>query len=276
MVADMQNLKLQRQLTTVPEDLDTHFSQAFVRCSSDGDCTETTSAPSGEECAEIASLASDGEGIDMTLTGPEILILLDWDDTIMPTTWLVLQGLIGADGSIEALKMSSQQQTLLHELESKVTQALWTAMGHGRVVVVTNALEGWVQASCSAFMPSLCHVLEQLDIISARSMYECSEDASPFSWKRLAFADVLDAAFEDSSNSQQHVISIGDSMYEHAALTAMQEQSSRHYAKSLKLMERPSIEDLIEQYCTMSENLDFFVSYEGHLDLELMPERPAS
>jgi len=268
----MQSLKLQHQLATVPEDFDMDFSHDFPRCSSDGDCTETTSTPS----SEISSLPSDVECIDTTLISPKVLLLIDWDDTILPTSWLLQQGLIGADGSIETLKMSSQEQTLLHELESKVTQALWTAMGHGRVVIVTNAAEGWVQTSCSAFMPSLCHVLDQLDVISARSVYECSEDACPFSWKRLAFADVLEAAFEDPSNSQQHVISIGDSMYEHAALAAMQEKSSSHYSKSLKLMEGPIIEDLIEQHSVLNESFEFVVSHEGHLDLELMPERPAS
>jgi len=272
----MQNLKLQRWLDTVPEELDMDFSQDFGRVSWDGECTETTSTPSDEECAEIASLPSDRECRDATLTSAEVVILVDWDDTILPTTWLQLQGLLGVDGSINTLNMSSQQQMLLHDLESKVMQVLWTAMGHGRVVVVTNAAEGWAQASCSAFLPDLCHVLDQLDVISARSMYECKGETSPSSWKQLAFADVLDAAFDDLHSVQQHVISIGDSMYEHAALTAMQEKSSSHYAKSLKLMERPSIEVLIEEHRLMSDALEFLAYHEGHLDLELMPEHPAS
>eukprot|EP00930_Biecheleria_cincta_P086211 TRINITY_DN75539_c0_g1_i1.p1 TRINITY_DN75539_c0_g1~~TRINITY_DN75539_c0_g1_i1.p1 ORF type:complete len:274 (+),score=50.33 TRINITY_DN75539_c0_g1_i1:104-925(+) len=273
----MQNLKWQHGLDTVPEDLDMDFSHIFAPLSSDGECTETTSTPSDEDCPEIASPPSDRECTEATLTSPEVVILIDWDDTILPTTWLHLQGLLGADGSINALKMSSQQRTLLHELESKVTQVLWSAMSHGRVVVVTNAVEGWVQASSSAFMPDLCRVLDQLDVISARSMYECDGDASPFSWKQLAFADVLDAAFDERLQSaQQHVISIGDSMCEHAALTAMREKSNSHYAKSLKLMERPSIEVLIEEHSVMSDTLEFLAYHEGHLDLELMPERPAS
>jgi len=75
MDANMQNLKLQHQLATVPEDFDMDFSHDFPRCSSDGDCTETTSTPS----SEISSLPSDVECIDTTLISPKVLLLIDWD-----------------------------------------------------------------------------------------------------------------------------------------------------------------------------------------------------
>eukprot|EP00438_Fugacium_kawagutii_P009003 Skav217159 [mRNA] locus=scaffold566:85766:87088:+ [translate_table: standard] len=77
-----------------------------------------------------------------------------------------LQGL-----SESEISLTQEQQVLLQELEVKVEQTLLTAMAHGRVVIVTNAADGWIETSCAAFMPGLRPLLDEIDLLSARASY---------------------------------------------------------------------------------------------------------
>eukprot|EP00931_Biecheleriopsis_adriatica_P036420 TRINITY_DN20984_c0_g1_i1.p1 TRINITY_DN20984_c0_g1~~TRINITY_DN20984_c0_g1_i1.p1 ORF type:complete len:255 (-),score=66.73 TRINITY_DN20984_c0_g1_i1:200-964(-) len=202
----------------------------------------------------------------------EALLFFDWDDTILPTTWLLTQGLITDQGLPEnnEIFLSREQQTLLQELEAFAEQTLLSAMKHGRLVIVTNAADGWVESSCSAFMPGLLPLLDDLDIISARSCYEDAGGDSPTEWKRLAFVDVIDAAFEGLAPcSRRNILSIGDSVHEQLALSAATRGIAFCHAKSVKLMDRPPIERLIEEHRLLDEQIDVVVAQEDSIDLEV-------
>lgn len=45
------------------------------------------------------------------------------------------------------------------------------AVKYGRVYIITNAQEGWVEFSCQKFMPEVLPVLDKVKIISARAKY---------------------------------------------------------------------------------------------------------
>lgn len=195
----------------------------------------------------------------------ETLIIFDWDDTLCPTTWAAHQGLLGRF----APDLDSVQLTLLQELTACVEQTLLLAMRNGRVVIVTNAETGWVEKSCSQLMPSLLPILEKLDILSARSEYEsCAEDA-PADWKRLAFVDLLEAAFQ--AEQWRNVISVGDSLYEHDALLFATQNMPRCFSKSVKLIENPNLFQLIEQHRLLSDILQSTVDHKAGLDVEVAP-----
>lgn len=64
----------------------------------------------------------------------------------------------------------------LKELSKIVEATLVLAMKMGKVVIVTNAMEPWVEASCRNFMPSVMHIVSQIPIIYARSIYDSLVD----------------------------------------------------------------------------------------------------
>lgn len=195
----------------------------------------------------------------------QTLVLFDWDDSLLPTTWLAQEGLL--EGS--TTRLTRCQQTLLQELEVCIEGTLLTAMTHGRVVIVTNAAAGWVEDSCSNFLPGLRPMLDDLDIISARSAYE-DEVACPSQWKRLAFEDVIYAHFGEWPASEwRNVVSIGDSTYEQNAVVAATAALPSCHSKSLKLMERPRIEQLIDEHRLLGEQLTEALLHEAGLDLEV-------
>ena len=60
-----------------------------------------------------------------------------------------------------------------------------------RVVIITNADDGWVETSCGAWMPALLPALDDCEVISARSSFEPLGVTSPAGWKERAFSDAI-------------------------------------------------------------------------------------
>jgi len=196
----------------------------------------------------------------------ETLLIFDWDDTLFPSTWLEQLG----SQNCQIVDLSGDEQVQLQELGRCVERTLSLAMQHGRVVIVTNAAAGWVEHSCSKFLPALCPLLEKLDIISARSSYERFAPGFPVEWKRLAFGDVVDAAYEDCDADQwRNIISIGDAMFEHDALASVTKDMRHCLAKTVKFSERPALEHLIEEHHVLCSCLHDVVGQDVCLDLEV-------
>ena len=60
----------------------------------------------------------------------------------------------------------------------------------GKVFIITNASDGWVQHSSAWCLPGLAPYLEQVDIISARAGFEASFPGDSHAWKMHAFLQV--------------------------------------------------------------------------------------
>ena len=63
------------------------------------------------------------------------------------------------------------------------------AIQYGKVFIITNAAEGWVEFSAARYMPSLMPILEKIPIISARSRYEQHFPNDFTKWKLYAFLE---------------------------------------------------------------------------------------
>lgn len=193
----------------------------------------------------------------------ETLIICDWDDTLCPTTWLELEGLFVAAASAE-------QTAQLLQLSERVDVTLNAAKQRGKVVIITNALQGWVEQSCSQFMPALLHHLQDIDVISARSSFE--HVAQHVEWKCMAFADQVKAFYGTSVTQRRNLISLGDALHEQRALTAVTQCVPNCCAKSLKFMEKPHVVQLIDEHDMVVASLQDVIDNGDNLDLEVSPE----
>eukprot|EP00968_Pinguiococcus_pyrenoidosus_P014027 scaffold1277_cov253-Pinguiococcus_pyrenoidosus.AAC.32 len=127
-------------------------------------------------------------------SGP--VIFLDWDDTVLPTSWLSHKSQRGRPLSsirCELLPVAACFQDLLEECHRQAF----------RLIIVTNADEHWVQETCSMFLPSVLHnfarpevqdviprTSKSLSVVSARAEFEqLGED--PTTWKTAAFLSEL-------------------------------------------------------------------------------------
>jgi len=170
----------------------------------------------------------------------------------------------------EGAAPNEEQWAHLEELAARVQATLQMALQIGRVVIVTNAMQGWVELSCAAFMDSIRNSLQQVDIVSARSAYEpCSQD--PSEWKRLAFASEVEGFYE-SNFQRKNIVSFGDSLHEQHALVSVTRGVPNCCGKSIKLLETPTVDKLIEQHKFLHVCFFDVLEHNGDLDVEIGPE----
>lgn len=112
--------------------------------------------------AEVSAAPGAGEGGEFTRE--ETLFVFDWDDTILPSTWIQREGL-RLDG---ASTVSEWQREQLSEVAAAAAETLRLAKLHGTVVLLTNAERGWIELSCQKFVPELLPIIENIKIVSAR------------------------------------------------------------------------------------------------------------
>jgi len=193
----------------------------------------------------------------------ETIMIFDWDDTLLPSTWLTQHGLRLDEDSL----VTPEFRTVLDQVAALVKQTLLLASTLGTVIIITNAETGWVELSCKKFMPSLCETVQQLKCVSARSTFEPKGVASPFDWKVKAFEQEIELFYSDRMMTcRRNIISFGDSAHEREAVMQVTRQMDS-VAKSLKFVERPDVEQLKKEHELIIGYLRMIAGHDQVLDL---------
>jgi hypothetical protein len=192
------------------------------------------------------------------------ILIFDWDDTVLPSTWVQEQGLRLDNESVA----TEEQQEQLDEMAQHAMETLRVAKRHGKVLLVTNAERGWIELSCRKFMPTLLPSLDDVKICSARTTYETQGVTSPFEWKYYAFESEIGDFYKKLPEDQRkNIISFGDSAHEREALIRVTEHLPNCCTKSLKFVERPEVEQLRKEHELISGCFRDIVNHDGNLDL---------
>ncbi|CAI5715970.1 unnamed protein product [Hyaloperonospora brassicae] len=225
--------------------------------------------------------ASPTQSADHQTASPAPLILLDWDDTILPNTHLAKLGLFSED---EDFELPADCLPALLEFANEVEHFLTACLKIGACCIVTNGLTGWVESSCQRFLPNVVPLVEQMTVISARSAFERVLPDRPIEWKIAVYRDVLakrgfrqtpamaaPGVYVEQQQPQQ-VIALGDSQVDRCAIQYVARHTPSTQLKSIKLLDNPSMAQLQKQLHLLGV---FLVQLSGHdeaLDLELSNE----
>lgn len=238
-----------------------------------GNCIpEKESEDAASECSTVSDLQDSDVRCKYCEDEDEVeaLLIFDWDDTLLPTSWLQQRGLHFGEANL-----NGEDKNHLARLAESVRSTLRQALQFGEVVIVTNAEQGWVEMTCAEFMPSLVNLLQEVRVISARTEFEKMGRAVS-DWKHLAFAKEIERFYGSKGAShQRNVVSLGDSLHELAALKSVAASVPNCLGKSIKLFDSPSIEQLIEQHGLLGECLLDVVEYNGEVDVEIGVENSA-
>jgi len=224
-----------------------------------------------DSCSDISLDDADSEDDtgfleDSRLTPEQTLLIFDWDDTILPSTWVQKQGLRLDDASV----VTEEQRVQLAAMAECAIRTLQAAKRYGTIVLVTNAERGWIELSSRKFMPALCPLLESFKIISARAAHEKPGVTLPSMWKTLAFRTEVDSFYKTlNPESTKNVISFGDAMHERLAVFNVTRDMPNCLTKSLKFMVQPQLEQLQKEHELIFWCLRHIVSHDGTLDLEV-------
>jgi hypothetical protein len=194
------------------------------------------------------------------------LTLFDYDDTFLPSTYLASLGLRVDD--TEPLPGGLADE--LAALEVQVIKILKESTRYGAVKIITNAEQGWIELSGERFMPKLTAFLLEssaIKLVSARTRYEADYPDNPSSWKIAAFAAEVDDTFP--GNQDLNVLVLGDSLSERDAAHALSARMPTSCVKSVKLVERPTISQLLRQITLLHGTFADLAGHYSSFDVNL-------
>jgi len=167
------------------------------------------------------------------------LIIFDWDDTLLPTSFLTPNGTFS-----ENIQLSPNDVEKMKEIEKNVYKILSESIEKGNVYIITNAGVNWVQFSSNLFYPSISELLKKIKIISARGEYEKSFPGNLRQWKIQAFLNLLNDVNEKLVTN---IICVGDSLFEMEAGRILASKFKEAFIKTIKFREAPKLDELLKQ-----------------------------
>ena len=168
------------------------------------------------------------------------------------------------------LKFPPTLQKRLSELDDVADDLLIKAKTFGRVYIVTNAAEGWVQLSAHRFLPKVYQTLQtDVTIISARTKYEKLYPRNYQKWKVQAFLETR-ADMEDDAIT--NLIALGDNVFEIEAAYILGNQFKSAFIKTVKFRQSPSTSELIKQIKLVLTQFDLICNSPKNLTVRLLKQ----
>ena len=177
------------------------------------------------------------------------LIIFDWDDTLMCTSYLTPNGYLD-----ETVALSQRTSVKIKALERCVQNLLSISLDKGDVYIVTNAEEGWVEYSTERFFPTVLHLLKRIKVISARAMCESAFPNDVAKWKVEAFKSIVNKFDNDRITN---IICVGDSFNELNAGKKVAKTFKNACIKTIKFKQNPDIDDLKMQLNLVIDKFDY-------------------
>jgi len=199
----------------------------------------------------------------MDINNKTTLIILDWDDTLFPTSWI-------NKNNIEFL--SVENRTILYnkyfyKIDNNLYHLLTKMTKCGKVFIITNALLNWIDMSVN-ILPKTSKLLKSniIKIVSARGEYS-HYTSNMTEWKKLAFKRELQLLLQNTKIN--NIISIGDAEYEYMALINLYENNKQKYRllKNIKFKRNPNIYEIDEQLEITDNAIINVCVHPNHLDL---------
>jgi len=189
------------------------------------------------------------------------LIIFDWDDTLLCTTFLTPNGIF-----YDSLKIDKKDLEKIMKLESLAYKILKSSIEKGDTYIVTNAAPGWVEYSAKRFYPKVYPLLNKLTIISARGEFEKKYPGDSRQWKILTFLKILKII---DTKLLTNFICLGDSLIEMEAAHIFASKFTNIFIKTVKFRENPTPEELFKQLQLILDQYDNIFSSVKNLTIKI-------
>jgi hypothetical protein len=189
------------------------------------------------------------------------IIIFDWDDTLLCTTFLTPNGIF-----YDTLKIENKDLEKITKLESLTYNILNSSIEKGDTFIITNAAPGWVEYSAKRFYPKVFPLLNKINIISARGEYEKKHPGDSRQWKILTFLKMVKII---DTKLVTNLICLGDSLIEMEAAHILASKISQVYIKTVKFRENPTPEELFKQLKLILDQFDHIFSAIKNLTIKV-------
>lgn len=220
------------------------------------------------------------------------IFIIDWDDTLFPTNWVTKNNI-----DITNIDSYNKYKLFFIELDNILSNVINSLNKLGNVFIVSNASISWIR-NCLTILPYTNKLINAfgINVISARDNFfsknsstSNSEKVSTFNpekvsaieWKVACFQDVLVNILDNitgkfNEKNYLNIISIGDANYEYIALLNLNnffqinKLDINYFLKSIKFIEKPEFNIIIEQLITLKKNIQMIVNKLQFVDLNLV------
>ena len=194
------------------------------------------------------------------------LIFFDWDDTLLCTSYLAPSWIIDEEDSKKIDKNA------IKNLDQLSANLLSKSIKNGKVFIVTNAAHGWVEYSAKKLYPITARLLKDINIVSARGLYEKRFPGDYRQWKTKAFIDsVINCKIDRKKTT--NIICFGDSIIELEATQQLKELFADGYIKTVKLKENPQPLELIKELTIILSQFDVILSNIRNLSIKVAKKK---
>lgn len=187
------------------------------------------------------------------------IIIYDWDDTIIPTSYIMTNK-----------KISDKYRNCLGFIQKSVFNIITQCILLHRIqFIVTNSQEKWVDNCLRKFFPN-CYgfITKYVKIISASDIYFKKYPNNPYEWKRRAIKHIINKMKKLSNNID--VISLGDATNDRSIIIKIGEENPNIQVKHVKFMESPSPMILSKELELFLNKLEFLHNLETNVDFKLV------
>lgn len=187
-------------------------------------------------------------------------IIIDWDDTLFPTSWFIrnsINQLISVDKQLHNINIFPFN--ILNKVDSLISNILTMTINNGDISIITNASHMWI-LTCLKLLKKTAKLVKfyKIKIISTRNNNNLANN------KIIFFRQEVDL------KKYNNIISIGDSMQEYNALISLCKNSGKFYLKNVKLINYPDIDSILEQLKLLHNIIPKIVDTQDNLDLEFV------
>lgn len=189
------------------------------------------------------------------------LIIVDWDDTLYPTSWITENGI-----DLTNPKSRYKYMKYFECLDIYLSDLLNYMMTLGEVVIITNAMLEWIELSVS-ILPKTKKCLEMIDVVSARQKY--GNQTTMAEWKKKTFLDEVVKKTVTNKQKYNNIISMGDADFEYNALINLYNKKilPHKYLKSIKFIKSSDYVMLLEQIKMIKQNISQICKMQRQVDL---------
>lgn len=190
------------------------------------------------------------------------IFIYDWDDTFFCTSYLSPTGLF----SSKYVNIDKKDQKIMSKIEDLAVDIISRSIEKGEVYIITNAAPGWVEYSTSTYYKKLYPLIQKVNIVSARGLYEKQFPDDSKRWKVEAF---LNIQTKIDLRLVTNFICMGDSQNEIEAGNIFTRNFDEIYIKSIKFRENPKPEDLVKQLKLVKEQFPTIYSSPKNLTIKV-------
>jgi hypothetical protein len=192
------------------------------------------------------------------------IIIIDWDDTLYPTTWMNNNKINLRDNIIKEKYM-----LFLKDLDKSISNLLRNINKRGDIYIITNASISWID-TCLKTLPNTDDIIRNGNIrkISARDIYQNKYPAKE--WKIITFGNLIKSIMTKINNEDVlNIISLGDADYEYNALINLENiiNRNKYLLKSIKFISKPEYNYILDQLHFINNNHNNIINKIGFIDL---------